>query len=211
MNSVILFPMNVKPQHSLTHRQRQAAETQRLVLEAAKKLFLETGFGVTTIEVIASTAGVAVSTVYAIFGNKRGILKSIRENWHQTSQARDISAQAHKEPDPARRIALFARATRQAWEQGGTMMAIYQSAAAVDTEAAAELNAALTGRRTNMGRWLEASAPLFRPDLEPKRVVAIYLALTRPEVYLELVNEFGWTPDEYEAWLAETLKQQFLP
>lgn len=203
--------MNVKPQQPLTHRQRQAAETQRLVLEAAQKLFLETGFGVTTIEAIASTAGVAVSTVYAIFGNKRGILKSIRENWHQASQTRDISAQALEEPNPARRIALFARATRRAWEQGGTMMAIYQSAAAVDSEAAAELNAALTGRRTNMGRWLEASAPLFRPDLEPQRVVAIYLALTRPEVYLELVNAFGWTPDEYETWLAETLKQQFLP
>jgi hypothetical protein len=27
----------------------------------------------------------------------------------------------------------------------------------------------------------------------------------------ELVEESGWSPDEYEAWLLETLKEQLLP
>jgi hypothetical protein len=26
-----------------------------------------------------------------------------------------------------------------------------------------------------------------------------------------LVEESGWSPDEYEAWLAETLKERLLP
>ncbi|WP_161883570.1 TetR/AcrR family transcriptional regulator [Deinococcus alpinitundrae] len=203
--------MNVKPQGAPTHRQRQAAETQRLILDAAQRLFLETGFGLTTIEAIAASAGVGVSTIYAIFTNKRGLLKAIRESWHQTSQARERYEEALTELDPARRLSIFANATRHQWEQGAAMMAIYTSAAAVDAEAAAELQSALSGRRTHVGRWIEASAPFFRSDLEPKKMVAIYLALTRSELYLELVNEWGWSPDEYEHWLAQTLEQQFLP
>jgi hypothetical protein len=52
---------------------------------------------------------------------------------------------------------------------------------------------------------------MLRPGLTPERAAAIYLALTRAEVYLELVEVFGWSPDDYEAWLADTLKQQLLP
>jgi len=203
--------MNVKPQGALTHRQRQAVETQKLILDAAQRLFLETGFGLTTIEAIAASAGVAVSTVYAIFTNKRGLLKAIRESWHHTSQARERYEEALREADPARRLSIFASATRHQWERGAVMMAIYTSAAAVDAEAAAELQSALSGRRANVGRWIQATVPLLRADLEPKRMVAVYLALSRPELYLELVNTWGWTPDEYEHWLAQTLEQQFLP
>lgn len=203
--------MEVKPPGSLTHRQRQAAETQKLVLDAAQTLFLEMGFGLTTIEAIAARAGVAVSTIYAIFTNKRGLLKAIREQWHQISHARERYVEALEEADPARRLSLLASATRHQWEQGAAMMAIYTGAAAVDAEAACELQSALSGRRANVGHWIEVSAPLFREDLQPKQMVAIYLALTRPELYLEVVTVWGWSPEEYERWLAQTLEQQFLP
>jgi hypothetical protein len=41
-------------------------------------------------------------------------------------------------------------------------------------------------------------------------MIAIFLALTRSEVYQELVDVAGWSPDAYESWLTDTLKQQFL-
>ena len=37
------------------------------------------------------------------------------------------------------------------------------------------------------------------------------LALAQPEVYRELVEIAGWSPDQYEARLAETLKEPLLP
>lgn len=200
--------MQVKP--PLTHRQRQAAQTQQLIVEAAQALFLDVGYGVTTIEAVAARAGVAVSTVYAVFGNKRGLLKAIREGWHGASGLRDILARAEQESSPARRLELAAHATRRQWETGAVMMAIYTSAAAVDLEASAELRAALTGRRENLRRVVEGWAADFRPGLDPRRAAAIFLALTRAELYLELVREGGWTPEEYEGWLADTLKGQLL-
>lgn len=199
---------NVKP---LTHRQRQALATQQLIIEAARALFLEQGYGSTTIEAISNRAGVAVSTVYAVFKNKRGILRAIREAWHQESGQRDIYDRAKQEVDPKRRLALAAHATRRQWDTGATMTNIYNGAAAVDPEAAAELETALQGRRAGIEAFIRTSLPMLRPDLTEATACAIYLALTRAEVYQELVVRWQWTPDDYEAWLATTLQQQLLP
>ena len=195
---------------SLTYRQRQALKTQGLIVAAAQELFLDCGYASTTIGAIAARAGVAGSTVYAIFKNKRGILKALRENWHQTSQVKDLYGEAERVSDPERRLELYAHATRRQWETGSAFITIYTGAATADPEAAAELQEALGGRRKNVGRWLEEAAPLFRRDLQPRQVSTIYLALTRAEVYQELVEVSGWSADAYETWLAEVLKQQLL-
>ena len=78
----------------LNHRQRQALETRRLISEAAGRLFLEGGYAATTMDAIAAEAGVAVSTVYAAFKNKRAVLREIRMGWHQRTHAREINEQA---------------------------------------------------------------------------------------------------------------------
>jgi AcrR family transcriptional regulator len=194
----------------LTHRQRQALATSTLIVEVSHNLFLKQGYGVTTMDAIAEQAGVAVSTIYAIFKNKRGILRAIREAWHQTSGQRDIYRAALEQSDVGRRLELAAHATRRQWETGSSMIAIYRGAATVDAEAAVELQEALQGRRAHLNHFIMASADLFRPELTPVEAAAIFRALTLAEVYDELTEHGGWTPEEYEQWLARTLKQQLL-
>jgi AcrR family transcriptional regulator len=194
----------------LTHRQRQALETRRLIAEAAGKLFLERGYAATTMDAIAGEAGVAVSTVYAAFKNKRAILKEIRLAWHDRTHAREINAEAARHPDPERRLEMLASSNRRQWELGAGMVAIYQGAAAADREAAAELDEALRGRRAALDRIVEGIEEALRPGLDSTRAAAILRALCRAEVYQELVEESGWSPDEYEAWLVTMLKTQLL-
>ena len=194
----------------LTHRQRQALQTRRLIADAARKLFLERGYAATTMEAIAGEAGVAVSTVYAIFKNKRAILREIRMVWHEQTRAREINQEAAEQPDPERRLEMVARASRRQWELGGSLVAIYQGAAAADREAAAELEEALRGRRAVLDRVVEGMKYVLRPDLEVDRAAAILRALCQQETYRELVVESGWSPEEYEAWLSATLKRQLL-
>src|SRR5512139_3969201 len=55
-------------------RQRRALENQERILDVARRLFGERGYAETTIEAIASEAGVAAPTVYAAFQSKRGLL-----------------------------------------------------------------------------------------------------------------------------------------
>ena len=196
---------------SLTHRQRQALWTRRLIVDAARKLFVERGYTATTMEAIAKEADVAVSTVYAIYKNKRTILRAIREAWHEQTHAREINEEASREPNPERRLRMVAHASRRQWEVGGVVVAVYQGAAAADPEAAAELREALRGRRTTLDRIVEGMKAALRPELDSARAAAVLRALCRAEIYRELVEESGWSPDTYEAWLFETLKEQLLP
>jgi AcrR family transcriptional regulator len=195
----------------LTHRQRQALQTRRLIVDAATKLFLERGYGVTTMEAIAAEAGVAVSTVYAIFKNKRAFLKEIRSAFLDQAHTREIHEEARRQRDPERRLEMIAHQSRRQWEVGGSMIVIHEGAAAVDLEAAAELREAQGGRRWIMNRFVGEMKDALRPDLDAGRAAAILLALAQPEVYRELVEVAGWSPEQYEAWLAETLKEQLLP
>ncbi len=195
----------------MTHRQRQALATQTLIIDTSRDLFLEQGYGVTTIEAIAEKAGVAVSTIYAIFKSKRGILRAIRQAWHETSGQADIYKNALAQPDGKTRFELAAHATRRQWETGAAMTAIYRSAAAVDAEAAAELQESLQGRQAHLDQFIATSATLLRPDLTQPQAAAIFRALTLAEVYRELVEREGWSPAAYEQWLAQILQQQLLP
>lgn len=199
-----------KVNEQLTHRQRQALETQRLIVATARDLFLERGYSATTMEVISEKAGVSISTVYAIYKNKRGILRAIREEWHLQSAQHMIYEQAIAEAEPGKALDLAAHATRRQWETSLAMITIYSGAATADPEAADELQAAQAGRRRALQAFVRAIAHHLRSGLSTERATAIYLALTRAELYQELVDVAGWSPDEYEAWLAETLKQQFL-
>src|SRR6478735_7725674 len=47
------------------------------VIEAAQALFLERGYGVTTVEAISEHADVPAATVYRLFASKLGILKAL--------------------------------------------------------------------------------------------------------------------------------------
>ena len=161
-------------------------------------------------DAIAGEAGVAVSTVYAAFKNKRAILREIRMGWHEQTRAREINAQAARQPDPERRLEMVANSNCRQWELGAGLIAIYQGAAAADREAAAELTEALGGRRAALDRVVEGMEETLRPGLDVTRAASILRALCRPEVYQELVEESGWSPDEYESWLGETLKRELL-
>ncbi|HEY6013057.1 MAG TPA: helix-turn-helix domain-containing protein, partial [Candidatus Limnocylindrales bacterium] len=61
-------------------RAERAAVTRRRILEAARRRFADAGYGATTLREIAVAAGVAVQTVYAVFGSKASILRALRES-----------------------------------------------------------------------------------------------------------------------------------
>lgn len=193
-----------------TLRRRQAQFTADEIVNAARALFLERGYAGTTIEAIAERADVAASTVYAVYGSKRSILRSIRSAWHERTHIREVTYGDLGDMPPEERIEMLARGSRQQWEMGGDVIAIYTGAASSDPEAAAELKGALEGRREGMQRFAAGLEPHLRPGLDAARAAAILQALGLPELYNTLVHESGWSADEYQAWLAAALKRELL-
>jgi AcrR family transcriptional regulator len=211
MNVVILqYMSNVKRKTQPTLRQRQAQATRSMIVTAAQALFLEQGYTCTTIEAIAERAGVAVSTVYAAFGSKRGILRAIREAWHLRTHIREIVYSNPQAANPGERLEGLAQATRQQWENSAEVIAIYTGAAAADPGAAAELAEALEGRRKGLETFASGLEPYLRPGLSLAEASAILQALCLPEVYEQLIRRSGWDADAYQAWLAQALKRELL-
>jgi hypothetical protein len=93
---------------------------------------------------------------------------------------------------------------------GAKVTAIYTGAAAADPRAAAELTQALTGRREGLQSFTKNLEPRLRLGLNATHAAAILQALCLPEVFDELVRHSGWSADEYQTWLASTLKRQML-
>jgi AcrR family transcriptional regulator len=201
---------DVNRQVKITHRQRQAQATRDMIVSAAQALFLEQGYICTTIDAIAERAGVATSTVYAIFGSKRGILRAIRDSWHERTHIREVLNNPEQSTNPQVRLDQLAEATRKQWEMGAEVTAIYTGAAAADPRAAAELSQALTGRREGLQSFARNLEPHLRSGLDALHAASILQALCMPEVFDELVRHSGWTGDEYQAWLSATLKSQLL-
>ncbi len=200
----------VKRQTGPTLRQRQAEATRSLITTAAQELFLERGYTGTTIGAIAERAGVAVSTVYAVYTSKRGILRAIRQAWHGRSHIQEVTSGEPGGGSAEARVEALAQATRRQWELGSDVIAIYTGASAADPDAAAELAEALEGRRRGLRTFVHGLEGHLRPGLEPAEAAAILQALCLAEVYHELVQHSDWSPDRYQAWLAQALKRELL-
>ena len=69
------MPDGVKRRYDSSRRRQQAQENRRRVLDAAHELFVDQGYGATTIAEVAVAAGVAVETVYAAFRTKLTVLR----------------------------------------------------------------------------------------------------------------------------------------
>jgi TetR/AcrR family transcriptional regulator len=66
-------PAPTSPSPPTTRTERRKARTAAAILDAAERLFLSRGFGVTTMEYISEEADVAVGSIYAHFDSKDGV------------------------------------------------------------------------------------------------------------------------------------------
>lgn len=206
--------MNQSPQAAApaggTHRQRQAAATKETIIRAALSLFADQGYARTTIEAIARNARVSPATVYAVFGSKRQVLVEIRRLWFREAELPGYIERALAEPDAAARLTLAARWIRRQLEVGATISMIIDEAIRSEPNAARMWSALRLVADDTVSRVIGGVADQFTPGVSASRAVDIMWALSRAAVYRELTGERGWTPDEYERWLAATLRQQLL-
>jgi AcrR family transcriptional regulator len=191
-----------------TYRQIQAQQTRDRIAAAARRLFAAGGYRTTSMEAIATEAGVAPRTVYSAFGAKREILSAICEKWLEDARARELAGEALAEPDPKKRLRAAAHWLRALYEAGFDVVTLFAAASDDDAETKALLRGKLAGRNQVMDAMISSLEGTLRIPLP--RAQAIYRALAATEVYGELVTESGWTPDEFEAWVAQILLSQLL-
>jgi AcrR family transcriptional regulator len=203
---------NVKRGQARTRRTRLA------VVEAARHLFLERGYGATTIEAISDRADTPQATVYRLFASKLGILKAVLD----VSIAGDDDAvamadrpQVHAllaDADPTKQLAGFAALLRDLMSRTAPVHRIVADAARSD-EGAAALLANIARQRhegqQRVARSLARSGSL-RSGVRQRDAADVIHALASPEVYGLLVLDRGWSGARYEQWVQTTLAAQLL-
>lgn len=201
---------DVKQEDRLPYRKQQALATRSRIAAAARRLFAAQGYAATSMEAIAGEAGVAVSTVYAIFRNKRSILAAICEAWLEEAQIRHLLEQALADADVYHRMATAARWTRQQWERGADILPVLQAAGQEDAEVATMLAGWIEEKSRAMNHFVASLEDALRPGLDTQRASDVFDALTIPELYRDLVERSRWLPDEYEEWLTSALAWHLL-
>ena len=188
------------------------------VVRAARVLFLERGYGATTVDAISELADVPAPTVYRLFSSKHGILKALLD----VSIAGDdedvpVAARPHvrallADPEPRRRLAGFVAIAADINSRVGPIYGVLVSAAGTDPDAAALL-AELAGQRGQGQRMVVkslAAAGDLRAGLRERDAADIVHTLMSPEVYRLLVVDRRWKAERYEEWLTELLCDQLL-
>jgi len=193
-----------------SRRTVQAEETKRLILEAARRLFAERGYGATSIAEVAAGAGVAVPTVYQSVGSKPTLLLMLVDHIDEEAGIRALARELRTSEDAHRVLELQVRMTSKIAERCGDIVAALQSAAGVDRDLAEPLAAGMDRHRAGAKATVERLASLgaLRTDLTRARAAAVLASLTAPRVWTSMVGEFGWKYDEAEAWLNDLLRRE---
>lgn len=176
-------------------------------MTAARQLFAARGVDGATVAAIARQAGVAEPTVYAAFGSKRQIMAALLARTELEARAGAWAGQIAAEPDPARKVGLFARWSRELFTSSHDVVAAVHRGPAT-----AELSGEGDRRRRQAIEALVAAvaaAGALRAGMTEGQAADRAWILTGPEVYL-LASGCGWTAEDYQDWLAAVLGEQIL-
>ena len=207
-----------KRPYDSSRRHARARETQREIVEAARRLFMERGYTGTTIEQIAQEAGVAVETLYATFGSKRAVLTRlvgisvVGDDEPVPLLERPGPQAVRREPDQHHQVGIFAHDMREIMGRMGPIFGIMRTAAETEPDIAELLGGILQNRLqgiTQFIRWLAANGPL-RGGLTVEDAAETTWTISSAEVHQLLTVDRGWSDERYEAWLRDTLTRLLL-
>src|SRR6266498_3564017 len=200
-------------------RRAAAQQTRRDILDAARRLFLERGYVATSMAAIAAAAGVSHETVYAAFGPKPALFRYLIEIALSGTDApvpaleRASTRDMQAEPDPSRRLEMFARVIRLIQERLAPLFDVLREGARTDSDLKAyldELNERHAGNMRAFAAHLAAVGGL-RDDLSIKMAGDVIWIMTSVEFFLLCVRDRGWSSDFFEHWFADALKRLLLP
>lgn len=194
-------------------------EAQSNIVETARALFIAKGYAGVTIEAIARQAKVAPETIYSVFTNKRTILARAVGSAVETdggpipvlltSYIREVASERSQH----RQIQMFAQRMLVFFSHVAPLVEVMRTAAKTEPEINSLLKKYLDDRFQGMGFFIDcllANGPL-RDGLSKLSAVETIWALSSAEIYNLLIKDRGWSGEEYEVWLSQSLNRLLLP
>lgn len=199
-------------------REEAAQATRRAILDAARDLFIRQGYGGTSIDQIASLAGVSKPTVFASVGSKRVVLKELRDialaGDDQPIPVSDRPAiqRILAEPDPRRMLRMYASNLVRVYARYADLEEVLHAAAGADDELR-DLWKTNESERLGAARMLVRNLMTkgaLRPGLDHAHASDILWLFMATDTYRRLVRDQEWSEQRFETWLGGTLCELLL-
>jgi AcrR family transcriptional regulator len=196
-----------KRRYTSAVRTQGAEATRAAIVKSARFLFARRGIDKVTIAEIGAKAGVAASTVYALYKSKEGILRELMKASLFGSKYQSAQSVMAGVGDPVRLIELTAHVARAIYESESADLGLLRGSSSF-SPALKKLEREFEAIRYEMQE--ERLRLLFarsrnRTGLGFEEARRILWTLTSRDVYRMLVHEGGWTAEQYQTWLARTL------
>lgn len=193
-------------------------QTRRAVLDAARSLFVDPGYAATPLTAIAAEAGVAIQTVYKIFGSKKALLSALvdvtvaGDDEPVALAQRQFVADIRALPDARAKLDRYAAHLTETHARQAQVMLALAGAATADPDAAAIWRKNLDERRQAMTMFAAelATTGQIRGDHTAETVVDVLWLAMDVHNYDWLVRERGWTPERFRRWYVDTVAAAIL-
>jgi AcrR family transcriptional regulator len=187
--------------------------TRRRIVAAAADLFLDQGYGATTLDQVAAHAGVAVQTVYFHFGNKATLLKealdvaAVGDDEPVALLDRPWLEELTAEPDPVRVIELWTNGGSEILARVAPLLAVVRGTVGTDPDLAAQWKLNEEQRRTAFRALAEllADRAALRPGLTVEHAADLAFLITSVENYIVATDTLGWAPERWRSVTASLL------
>ncbi len=203
--------------YSSPAREASARLTRQRIVDAARRLFVDSGYVATSVRSIAQAAGVAEKTVYLQFETKPAILKAVVDTAivgpepdvpaSQSQWFLEVLAQSRLD----RKAELLAEATTALHERTGPVFAVAREASTTDSAVAALWS---RGKRRHLSDMTKVADSFAEHDLIPTHLsvawaTELLYVLLGPENWYLIRHELNHDEGHYRDWLSTTLIQAF--
>jgi AcrR family transcriptional regulator len=195
-----------------TRREEYADATSQAVVTAARELFAETGYARTTVQQIARRARVSPATVYAQCGGKKGLLKTLMDEWTSSPLVREIIEACASAGSGAAKLQVLADGYLAIYKASGDIIRIVTDAAVTTADAGAFL---VIANDRHIQALVEIVAGIRRAgdlavglsDEEAARIIYFHF---RFEQFTLVADEFGWGDARALDWIRERVELAIL-
>ncbi|MEY2444332.1 MAG: hypothetical protein QOE00_912 [Ilumatobacteraceae bacterium] len=208
--------VNVRRPYNSGRRLEHARQNQVALLDAALRRFAEQGYTATTIESIATDAGVSEATIYKTYGGKPGLVRALclRALGGQGPIPAEQRSDALRtsEADPRKVIEGWGRLTAEVAPRVAPILLLLRDAADGDPAAAQlrkELDRNRLARMTDNARYLVEGGHV-RPGVRLAYASEVLWTYSSPELFELLVRGRHWSLRKYGRFIAEAIANALL-
>jgi AcrR family transcriptional regulator len=212
MDEVVKSPKRPTAGPKVSRRERAAA-TRRRILAAAEAEFVTKTYHAALMSDIAKRAGVSVQMIYFSFGTKAKLLGAIIENavlgeeapveplksdWYERVKQASTAVEA---------IRWFIIGSGRIFERASAVAMVGAAGRATDPELDRISRAGDELRAANYRSVIELAATLgpLQPGLDIQTASDVLVAVFSPALYMEFINDCGWSHEQTMQWLADTV------